>query len=63
VDDVLDLLAPDAEDAEARLRDVFEQAPVAVAVLSGPEHVYTIVSPVYARSPGAFICARCGPTA
>ncbi len=42
-----------AEVAEARLRDVFEQAPVAVAVLSGPEHVYTIVSPLYARSPGA----------
>ncbi|MBA3671752.1 MAG: PAS domain-containing protein [Gemmatimonadaceae bacterium] len=41
-----------AEGAEARLRNVFEQAPVAVAVLSGPEHVYTIVSPLYAESPG-----------
>jgi DNA-binding response OmpR family regulator len=37
----------EAEAAEARLRDVFEQAPVAVAVLSGPEHVYTVVSPRY----------------
>ena len=39
--------------SEARLRSVFEQAPVAVAVLEGPEHVYTIVSPLYAESPGA----------
>ncbi|MFL5576830.1 MAG: PAS domain-containing protein [Gemmatimonadaceae bacterium] len=38
--------------SEARLRDVFEQAPVAVAVMSGPEHVYTIVSPRYAETPG-----------
>jgi PAS domain S-box-containing protein len=38
--------------SEARLRDVFEQAPVAVAVLNGPDHVYTIVSPLYAQSPG-----------
>ncbi len=38
--------------SEARLRDVFEQAPVAVAVLTGPEHVYTVVSPRYAESPG-----------
>jgi signal transduction histidine kinase len=36
-----------AEAAETRLRDVFEQAPMAVAVLSGPEHVYTVVSPRY----------------
>jgi PAS domain S-box-containing protein len=43
----------DAEAAEARLRDVFEQAPMAVAVLTGPEHVYTVVSPPYAASPGA----------
>ena len=39
--------------AEQRLRDVFEQAPVAVAVLTGPDHVYTLVSPRYAESPGA----------
>jgi PAS domain S-box-containing protein len=38
--------------SEARLRDLFEQAPVAVAVLNGPEHIYTIVSPVYAGTPG-----------
>ena len=38
--------------SEERLRDVFEQAPVAVAVLSGPEHVYTIVSPRYQQTPG-----------
>jgi signal transduction histidine kinase len=43
----------EAEAAESRLRDVFDQAPVAVAVMSGPDHVYTVVSPRYAESPGA----------
>ena len=38
--------------SEARFRDVLEQAPVAVAVMEGPEHVYTIVSPLYAETPG-----------
>ncbi|MES2522379.1 MAG: PAS domain-containing protein [Gemmatimonadota bacterium] len=42
----------EARTAEAKLRDVFEQAPVAIAVMTGPEHVYTIVSPRYAESPG-----------
>lgn len=42
-----------AEVAESRLRDVLEQTTVAVAVLTGPEHVYSIVSPAYADSPGA----------
>ena len=41
-----------AEAAEAKLRDVFEQAPVAVAVLTGPDHVYSIVSPRYTETPG-----------
>jgi PAS domain S-box-containing protein len=35
--------------SEARLRDVFDQAPMAVAVLSGPDHVYTVASPMYSR--------------
>ena len=38
--------------SEALLRDVFEQAPVAVAVMSGPEHVYTAASPRYVESVG-----------
>ncbi len=38
--------------SEQRLRDVFEQAPVAVAVMTGPEHIYTVVSPMYAKTPG-----------
>jgi PAS domain S-box-containing protein len=38
--------------SEQRLRDVFEQAPVAVAVMSGAEHIYTAVSPMYAKTPG-----------
>jgi len=36
----------------SRLTDVFEQAPMAVAVLTGPDHIYTIVSPAYARYAG-----------
>ena len=38
-----------AETAAAvrRLRDVFEQAPVAVAVMTGPDLIYTITSPRY----------------
>jgi PAS domain S-box-containing protein len=38
--------------SEQRLRDVFEQAPVAVAVLEGPDHVYTVASPRYRETPG-----------
>ena len=38
-----------AERAEARLRDVFAQAPVGVAVLRGPDHVYDLVNPLYQR--------------
>jgi PAS domain S-box-containing protein len=38
--------------SEKRLRELFEQAPVAVAVMSGPDHIYTTVSPLYARTPG-----------
>ncbi|HET6762801.1 MAG TPA: ATP-binding protein [Longimicrobiaceae bacterium] len=38
--------------SEERVRDVLEQAPVAVAVMEGPDHVFTIVSPRYAESPG-----------
>ncbi|HEX8904993.1 MAG TPA: ATP-binding protein, partial [Longimicrobiaceae bacterium] len=39
-------------ESEARFRNVLEQAPVAVAVMEGPEHVYTLVSPKYAETPG-----------
>ena len=39
--------------SEQRLRDLFEQAPVAVAVLEGPEHIYTIASPRYVETPGS----------
>ena len=38
--------------SEKRLRDVFDQAPLALAVLTGPEHTYTLVSPRYAETPG-----------
>ena len=38
-----------AERAEARLRDVFAQAPVGVAVLRGPDHIYDLVNPLYQR--------------
>jgi PAS domain S-box-containing protein len=38
--------------SEAALRDVFEQAPVAVAVMKGPDHVYSVASPRYVESVG-----------
>ena len=37
----------EAQAAETRLRELFDQAPVAVAVLAGPEHRYTLASPLY----------------
>ena len=39
-------------ESEARFRNVLEQAPVAVAVMEGPEHVFTLVSPRYDQTPG-----------
>jgi len=39
--------------SEDRWRTLFEQAPMPVAVLTGPDHVYTLVSPRYAQSPGS----------
>jgi signal transduction histidine kinase len=47
-----ELARADAAAAEQRLRDLFEQAPVAVAVMSGPELVYTITSPRYVEMLG-----------
>jgi PAS domain S-box-containing protein len=38
--------------SETRFRSVLEQAPLAVAVMEGPDHVYTLVSPRYAQTPG-----------
>jgi PAS domain S-box-containing protein len=38
--------------SESRFRSVLEQAPLAVAVMEGPEHVYTLVSPRYMETPG-----------
>jgi PAS domain S-box-containing protein len=48
----LEQRAAELRASEQRLRDLFNQAPVAVAVLSGPDHVYTIVSPRYVETPG-----------
>jgi PAS domain S-box-containing protein len=48
----LEASAAELRASEGRLRDLFEQAPVAIAVLTGPEHVYTIVSPRYVETPG-----------
>jgi len=36
-----------AERAEAELAQVFEQAPVAICVTRGPDHVYEMANPVY----------------
>ena len=42
--------AAELRSSEERWRNLFEQAPMPVAVLTGPEHVYTLVSPRYAES-------------
>src|SRR5690242_680441 len=36
--------------SEERWRTLFQQAPMPVAVMTGPDHVYTLVSPRYAES-------------
>ncbi|MBB4636595.1 ATP-binding protein [Longimicrobium terrae] len=41
-----------SESERARLREVFEQAPVAVAVVRGPEHVFESANPGYIRMVG-----------
>ena len=38
-----------AEAAEVRLRQVYEQAPVAIAVLLGPEHRFEVANPRYSE--------------
>src|SRR2546423_2628511 len=48
----LESSAAELRASERRLRDVFTQAPVSIAVLSGPDHVYTIASPRYMETPG-----------
>ena len=47
-----ELARADAAAAEQRLRDVFEQAPVAIAVMTGPDLVYSIASPRYVEMLG-----------
>ena len=42
-----ELARAEATASERRLRDLFEQAPVAVAVMTGPDLVYSITSPRY----------------
>jgi PAS domain S-box-containing protein len=39
-------------ESEARFRMVVQQGPAALAVLEGPDHVYTLVSPAYERWAG-----------
>ena len=47
-----ELARAEAAAAERRLRDLFEQAPVAVAVMTGPDLVYSITSPRYVQMLG-----------
>jgi PAS domain-containing protein len=42
----------DAEEQRRRLEELFRQAPAAIAVLHGPEHVYTFVNPSYLQVVG-----------
>ncbi len=39
----------EAERVGRRMREIFEQAPVAVCVIAGPAHVYELVNPNYQR--------------
>ena len=48
----LELRAAELRASEQRLRDVFNQAPIAIAVMAGPAHVFTIASPRYVDTPG-----------
>ena len=48
----LEQRATELRASERRLRDVFNQAPIAIAVMAGPEHVFTIASPRYVDTPG-----------
>ena len=48
----LEQSAAELRASEQRLRELFDQAPVAVAVLTGPEHRYTIANPHYPVTPG-----------
>ena len=41
-----------AETERRKLRDLFEQAPAGIGMLSGPDHVWTYVNPVYVRIVG-----------
>jgi PAS domain S-box-containing protein len=42
----------EAELERERLREIFQQAPVILAVLDGPEHVFTVANPYYLRVVG-----------
>ncbi len=46
----LERSAAELRSSEERWRNLFEQAPMPVAVMTGPEHIYTLVSPRYAES-------------
>jgi PAS domain S-box-containing protein len=41
-----------AETERRKLRDLFEQAPAGIGMLSGPDHVWTYVNPVYVNMVG-----------
>ena len=42
----------DAEAERQQLYDVFMQVPAAITILEGPEHIFTVVNPRYARLAG-----------
>jgi PAS domain S-box-containing protein len=42
----------EAKAERARLYEVFMQAPAAITVLEGPEHVFTVINPLYSRLVG-----------
>jgi PAS domain S-box-containing protein len=45
-------LRAEVETERNRLRELFQQAPILLAVLEGPDHVFTFANPVYERAVG-----------
>ena len=45
-------LAVELENSRQELHDFFMQAPVALCILSGPEHVYTLANPLFLQTAG-----------
>ncbi len=50
----------EAEASQARLSEIFRVAPVMIAVLQGPEHVFTVANDLYLQAVGRSVAALLG---